>query len=88
MVLGQFGYLGLFSYLGIVYFFFTLFLKQIKNKFNTTNFRYVPLLGLILLLIDSSSDSIFTQSRAVAIFMIFALFTNIQRNITHQDEKY
>jgi len=88
MVLGQFGYFGLLSYLGIIYAFFTLFLRQIKNKFNTTNYRYVPLLGLILLLIDSSSDAIFTQNRAVAIFIIFALFTNIQRNITNQDEKY
>lgn len=87
MILGQFGYFGLIFYLGIIYNLFVLFLKQIKDKNNKSNYRYMPLLGLIALLIDSSSDAIFTQNRAVAIFILFALFTNLQKNNTKLDEE-
>lgn len=79
MVLGQFGYFGLLAYFAIVYQYIVLFLKLLKNKAKKNSiFMFVALLGMLLLLIDSSSDAIFTQNRAVVLFMLFALFINLQ----------
>ncbi len=85
MILGQFGYFGLIAFIGVIYNYFILFLKQMKNYYDQSNYKYIPLLGLLLLLIDSSSDAIFTQNRAVALFMVFGLFTNLQRNFNVTD---
>jgi len=80
MVLGQFGYFGLIAYLLIVYKYIVLFLRHLKSTIDKTRGRYmfVALLGMILLIIDSSSDAIFTQNRAVVMFLVFALFINAQ----------
>lgn len=79
MVLGQFGYFGLLAYFVLVYQYIILFLKLLKNKITKNNtFMIIALLGMLLLLIDSSSDAIFTQNRAVVMFLIFALFVNTQ----------
>lgn len=86
MLLGQFGYFGLISFAGIIYNYFMLFLKQIKEYSIMNNYRFVPFLGLILLLIDSSSDAIFTQNRAVVMFLVFGLFVNIQKKINVQNQ--
>lgn len=80
MVLGQFGYLGLLSFVGVIYNYFMLFLRRIKKSVNKSNYSYIPFLGLLLLLVDSSTDAIFTQNRAVAMFIIFGLFINYQRD--------
>ncbi len=78
MVLGQFGYLGLFSMIMIIYNFFTLFLNKIKANRDNEKYYYLlsAILGLFLLLIDSTSDAIFTQQRAVVMFIFFALVVN------------
>jgi len=86
MILGQFGFFGLFSFAGVIYNYFMLFLKQIRDFSFKSNYRYIPLLGLILLLIDSSSDAVFTQNRAVAMFIIFALVINIKENKNGKDK--
>ncbi len=83
MVLGQFGYLGLVSMLIIVYNYFMLFLTKVKsNLFNNSQYYLYlgALLGLLMLLIDSTSDSIFSQQRAVVMFAYFALIINISSN--------
>jgi len=79
MVLGQFGYFGLLAFLLIVYNFLMLFIINIKKSSNTTlkkRYMYSALFGLLFLIIDSSSDAIFTQNRAVVIFILFGLFVN------------
>jgi len=83
MVLGQFGYFGLAAYFILVYQYILLFLKLLKNKTSQYSiFMFVALMGMLLLVIDSSSDAIFTQNRAVAMFLIFALFVNAQTEKT------
>lgn len=78
MIIGQFGYLGLFCYAGIV----ILFMKRLLYLFNSVFKReekFLYLSGLFLmtaLLIDSTSDAIFSQNRAVASFFYFALIIN------------
>lgn len=78
MIVGQFGYLGLFCYAGIV----ILLMKRFLSLFNRATIRkekFLYLSGLLLmtaLLIDSSSDAIFAQNRAVASFFYFALIMN------------
>ncbi|PNQ74779.1 hypothetical protein C1T31_01165 [Hanstruepera neustonica] len=78
MVLGQFGYFGLISMFFIVYNYLMLFLNNVKSNIaNTSYFTHLSLiLGLLLLLIDSTSDSIFSQQRAVVMFAYFALVMN------------
>lgn len=78
MVLGQFGYIGLISMFFIVYNYLMLFLNNVKSNIaNTSYFTHLSLiLGLLLLLIDSTSDSIFSQQRAVVMFAYFALVMN------------
>ncbi|MDG5491106.1 hypothetical protein [Psychroserpens sp. SPM9] len=78
MVLGQFGYIGLFSMIMIVYNYFIFFLDKIKANRNSETYYYLlaAILGLLMLLIDSTSDSIFTQQRGVVIFIFFALIVN------------
>ncbi len=78
MILGQFGYIGLFSMLLVVYNYFTLFMTNIKKNINNGQYYYFlsALLGLLLLLIDSTSDAIFTQQRSVVLFIYFALIVN------------
>nr|WP_321233987.1 hypothetical protein [uncultured Psychroserpens sp.] len=78
MVLGQFGYLGLFSMAMVIYNYFTFFLDKIKANRNNENYYYflTAILGLLMLLIDSTSDAIFTQQRAVVMFIYFALIVN------------
>lgn len=90
MVLGQFGYLGLLSMIFVIYNYFTLFITEIKENINSHKYYYFlsAILGLLLLLIDSTSDAIFTQQRAVVLFIYFALVvntTNIKdENITNK----
>lgn len=78
MVLGQFGYFGLIAFITIIYKYIMLFIVNLKSSMNLRQkqFMYVSLLGLLLLLIDSSSDAIFTQNRAVVIFSLFGLLIN------------
>ena len=65
-------------------------MNKSASKSNVNNnkqyFLYLSvLLGLLMLLIDSTSDAIFSQQRAVAMFAYFALVMNtVQRreNIT------
>jgi hypothetical protein len=78
MVLGQFGYLGLFAFMMIIYEYIMLFVIYLKRSLNLKqkNLMYVSILGMLLLLIDSSSDAIFTQNRAVVMFMLFGLLIN------------
>jgi len=78
MVLGQFGYLGLFSMLLVIYNFFLLFIKRITDNINDEKYFNLlsVVLGLVLLIIDSTSDAILTQQRAVVMFIYFALIIN------------
>ena len=78
MVLGQFGYFGLTAFLVIIYKYIMLFIIHLKQSIGQKQkqFMYVSLLGLLLLLIDSSSDAIFTQNRGVVMFILFALLIN------------
>ena len=78
MVLGQFGYFGLLAFISVIYNFIMLFIIKIKNSTSLVQkqYMYVSLLGMLLLLIDSSSDAIFTQNRAVILFILFGLFIN------------
>jgi len=82
MVLGQFGYIGFFSMIFVLYNYFTLFLTQIKLHLALKRFYYyylAAILGLLLLLIDSTTDAIFTQQRAVVMFSFFALILNLTK---------
>ncbi|HPF97201.1 MAG TPA: hypothetical protein PLZ00_07275 [Mangrovimonas sp.] len=87
MVLGQFGYLGLLAMILVIYNYLTIFLINVKANIN--NKRYYlflsSILGLLMLLIDSTSDSIFSQQRAVAMFIYFALVMN---TINKQNENF
>ncbi len=78
MVLGQFGYFGLTAFIIIIYKYIMLFVINLKQSIDLKQkqFMYVSLLGMLLLLIDSSSDAIFTQNRAVVMFILFALLIN------------
>ncbi len=78
MVLGQFGYLGLIAFVNVVYNYLMIFIINIKKSYNLIQkqYMYASVLGLLLLLIDSTSDAIFTQNRAVVIFVLFGLFVN------------
>ncbi|MBC2843855.1 hypothetical protein [Winogradskyella flava] len=83
MILGQFGYIGLMSMLFVMYNYLVLFLNVVKTHVhnNKNYFLYLSvLLGLLMLLIDSTSDAIFSQQRAVAIFIYFALVMNTVKN--------
>lgn len=78
MVLGQFGVFGLLAMLGVIASYISIllnFFKSLNNVF-LKNTIIAGLLGLILLLIDSSSDAIFSQNRGVVIFMFMALIIN------------
>jgi len=78
MVLGQFGYFGLLCMIGIIYQYFKLFLTNIKVYVKSEKYYYFlsVILGLLLLLVDSTSDAIFSQQRGVVIFIYFALIIN------------
>lgn len=78
MVLGQFGYFGFLSFVLIIYNYFKLFLTHIKGNINNSLYYYFisAILGLLLLLVDSTSDAIFTQQRAVVMFIYFGLIVN------------
>ncbi len=78
MILGQFGYVGLLSMVLVIYNYLSLFMLNIKANLNNIGYYYFlsAILGLMLLLIDSTSDAIFTQQRAVALFIYFALIVN------------
>ena len=78
MVLGQFGYFGLAAFMVIIYKYIMLFVINLKRSIylKQKQFMYVSLLGILLLLIDSSSDAIFTQNRAVVMFILFGLLIN------------
>ena len=78
MILGQFGVFGLLAMLGVIVSYISILLNFFKNQ-NTIfikNMAITGLLGLILLLIDSSSDAIFSQNRGVVIFIFIALIIN------------
>ena len=81
MVLAQFGYFGLVAYIAIIYKYISMFITFFKDKLSSItnkNLMIASLLGMLLLLIDSTSDAIFTQNRAVALFIFFALIFNLQ----------
>jgi len=79
MVLGQFGYFGLFLMINIMYQFLKLFLTKIKFYAKSIKYYYLlsAVLGFLLLLVDSTSDAIFSQQRGVVMFIYFALVVNI-----------
>lgn len=81
MILGQFGYLGLLSMIGVIYNYLSLFLSNIKSQINSKTYFFFlsAILGMFMLIIDSTSDSIFSQQRAVVMFAYFALIMNIYR---------
>jgi len=62
----------------VIYNYFTFFLDKIKANRNNETYYYflTAILGLLMLLIDSTSDAIFTQQRAVVMFIYFALIVN------------
>lgn len=78
MVLGQFGIFGLMAMFGVIISYISILLNFFKNQKDVflKNSIISGLLGLILLLIDSSSDAIFSQNRGVATFMFLALIVN------------
>ncbi len=77
MVLGQFGYFGLLAYMLIMVAFIFLFLKLLRyNSQHKPYAMVVALLALFLLIIDSTSDAIFTQDRAVSLFTLMGLLVN------------
>ncbi len=78
MVLGQFGYFGLATFMVVIYKYIMLFVINLKQSIDLKQkqFMYVSLMGILLLLIDSSSDAIFTQNRAVVMFILFGLLIN------------
>lgn len=80
MVLGQFGWLGLLAYALIMYFFIMMFMKLFKQSrlTHTTNQMVLPFLAIFMLLVDSTSDAIFSQDRAVNLMLIIALTINLQ----------
>ena len=82
MVLGQFGYLGLTAMFVVTYNYFLIFLTKVKSSLGSSKYYlYLSiLLGFFMLLIDSTSDSIFSQQRAVAMFIYFALAMNTTNN--------
>jgi len=82
MVLGQFGWLGLLAYALIMYFFIMMFMKLFKQSrlTHTTNQMVLPFLAIFMLLVDSTSDAIFSQDRAVTLFILIALTINLQTN--------
>jgi len=73
MILGQFGYLGLLSMALVIYHYLTFFITNIKANINNAKYYYFlsAILGLLLLLIDSTSDAIFSQQRGVVMFIKF-----------------
>lgn len=80
MVLGQFGWLGFIAYGLMMINFIMLFMKLFKQSriTNSINRMVLPFLALFMLLIDSTSDSIFSQDRAVNLFILIALTINLQ----------
>lgn len=78
MILGQFGFIGLVFFLGIIFFL----MKKLIHSYNSTSIskeRLLYLSGILLLLsllIDSTSDAVFTQNRAVAAFGYLAIIVN------------
>jgi len=80
MVLGQFGIFGLIAMIFVIFYYVNTLIVLIKSKKNdfNKNIFISGLLGIILLLIDSSSDAIFSQNRGVVIFIILALMINTQ----------
>lgn len=82
MILGQFGWIGLIIYALIIYFYILFFIRLLKNVSSKKekNILLVPLFAIFSMIIDSTSDSIFTQDRAVALFILMALIVNLQKN--------
>ena len=80
MILGQFGWIGFVAYLLIMIYFILLFMRLFKQSRikNLTNRMVLPFLALFMLLVDSTSDAIFSQDRAVTLFIIIALSINLQ----------
>ena len=78
LVLGEFGYIGLISMFGVIISYISLFFNKAKESLYTNKYYYFIsiILGMLMLLIDSTSDSIFTQQRAVVLFSYFALVIN------------
>lgn len=78
MIIGQFGYPGLVAFILIIYFYIKLFFEKFKSLTHRNSTTVVPaLLGFSLLILDSSSDAIFSQYRAVVIFVIMGLILNV-----------
>jgi len=89
MVLGQFGVFGFFAMLGVMVSFINILISKIKStadKFKKDTI-IAGLLGLILLLIDSTSDAIFSQNRGVVIFIFIALIINEYYKTNIEEEK-
>jgi hypothetical protein len=82
MILGQFGWFGLLAYGLIMFFLIMLFMKLFKQSrlTHTTNQMVLPFLAIFMLLVDSTSDAIFSQDRAVTLFILIALTINLQTN--------
>jgi hypothetical protein len=78
MILGQFGYFGLLAMFLIIIKYFEILIGLLNSTESVfvKNSVIATVLGLILLLIDSTSDAIFSQNRGVVIFIIIALVVN------------
>ncbi len=88
MILGQFGVFGLLAMLGVIVSYISILLNFFKSEKEVflKNSIIAGLLGLIVLLIDSSSDSIFSQNRGVVVFMLLALIVNeSMKNVNKND---
>lgn len=78
MIVAQFGYIGFISFSLFLFYFFKL-LITLNNGSNSSLYKRYCISCILLLtslLIDSSSDSIFSQNRAVASFFYIALIVN------------
>ncbi len=74
--------------LGVIISYISILLNFFKSEKEVflKNSIIAGLLGLIVLLIDSSSDSIFSQNRGVVVFMLLALIVNeSMKNIKKND---
>ena len=81
MILGQFGYIGFVMYTLV----FALYLRLFIGFFNklgpsfVKDFVFSGILVLVLLIVESSSDSTITQSRGIAAFLLLAVVVSTAR---------
>lgn len=84
MIVAQFGYVGLTIYVVILLLYFKLFIDLYNSEIDNLRKKicFSGILILLLLCIDSTSDSIITQNRGMASFFLLSLFVN--SSLTHR----